>query len=172
MRFPRLLIAALALATALTACSGDDEPEGEDPPASTSPATDDPNAPGAEGPCKVEVEVEGAATASWEGRGTVRVGDADGPEAIYRAANGDNLLMAYAEGPDFPTSVTVTVGDRTFANKPGSAEGLDIRGDRTGIDLDFTGFDVEGAEADVTATFDCSSTPDKDKKKKKKKNKG
>jgi ABC-type amino acid transport substrate-binding protein len=161
MRFPRLLIAALALAATLTACSGDESEPKNDDPSATSPAADDPNAPGAEGSCKVQVEVTGAATASWEGRATVRVGDADGPAAVYQATKGDDLLMAYAEGPDFPPSVTVTVGEQTFANRPGSAEGLDIRGDRTGAEVDITALDVKGAEAQVSATFECKRKKDK-----------
>jgi len=161
MRFPRLPIAALVLATALTACSGDDEPKSEDPPPSNA-GTDNPNAPGAEGPCRVEVEVTGAATASWKGKGTVRVGDADGPEAVYQAAKGADLLMLYSEGPGFPPSITATVGDFTFANEPGNAQGLEIQTDRTGAQIDVTAYNVEGAAANVVATFDCVKKEPKD----------
>ncbi|MFA6576588.1 MAG: hypothetical protein WCS84_14290, partial [Nocardioides sp.] len=144
-----------APAPALPACRGDDPgPKGGAPPTSA-PTTDDPNAPGAEGPCRVEVEVTGAATDSWEGRGTVRVGDTDGPQAIYQAVKGDNLVMAYSKGPDFPPSVTVTLGDRTFASRPGSAEGLDIRVNRKGAEIDTTALDIDGDEANVAVTFDC-----------------
>ncbi|MFA6576687.1 MAG: hypothetical protein WCS84_14795, partial [Nocardioides sp.] len=86
MRFPRLLIAALALAAALTACSGDDsEPKGDESPGATPSATDEPSAPGEERGCRATVEVTGTVEASWEGKATVR-GEEAGPGAVYLTA--------------------------------------------------------------------------------------
>lgn len=171
MRFPRLLIAALALAAALTACSGDDStndaPEGD---AASQATGGESRAPLEERGCRATVEVTGAVEASWEGKATVR-GEESGPSAVYATAQRKRTVTAYAAGEEFPSSVNFTDGDRVFATTPGDNTGLDL--DPTGkqASIDVQAVNVEGQSVRVTATFDCSSTPDKDKKKKKK-NKG
>lgn len=152
MRLPRLPIAALALAAALTGCSGDDsEPEGEAPPASSAP---EPDVPGEEHGCRATVEVTGTVEASWEGKATVR-GEEAGPDAVYLTAQRKKTVTAYAVGEDFPQSVNFYDGEQVFATQPGSDAGLDIRPDGKMAEIDAEAFNVQGESVQIVASFDC-----------------
>lgn len=156
MRFPRLLIAALALAAALTACSGDDsEPKGEDPPVATPSATDEPDIPAEGRGCRATVEVTGEVEASWEGKATVRSEEA-GPAAVYLTAQRKQTVTAYANGEDFPPSVNFYDGEQVFATQPGNSTGLDIRPNGKLAEIDAEAFNVQGETVQVIASFDCT----------------
>lgn len=163
MRFPRLLIAALALTTALTACSGDDsEPEGDESPGESSGAspgatprtTDEPKSAGEERGCRATVKVTGTVEASWKGKATVRSEEA-GPGAVYLTAKRKKTVTAYAKGEDFPASVNFYDGKQVFATQPGSGTGLDIRPNGKLAEVDAEAYNVEGDTVQVVVTFDC-----------------
>jgi len=164
MRSPRLLLTALALTAALTACSGDDSSEGSAPAGdaaseageSDAATQEESQVPGEERRCRATVSVTGAVDAAWKGKATVR-GEEDGPSAVYLTADGTKTVTAYAKGEDFPPSVNFYDGKQVFATQPGSTQGLDIRPNGKVAEIDAEAFNVQGKTVQVVASFDCKS---------------
>ena len=159
MRSPRLLITALALTAALTACSGDDS-EGDAPAGDTASQASDgtgeeSQVPGEERGCRATVSVTGVVEASWDGKATVR-GEEDGPSAVYLTARKKQTVTAYAQGEDFPASVNFYDGEQVFATQPGSSQGLDIRPNGKVAEIDAEAFNVQGESVQVVGSFDCT----------------
>ena len=162
MRCLRLLITALALTAALTACSGDDSSDESSAGDAASQATDggspseeESQAIGEERGCRATVSVTGTVEASWEGRATVR-GEEAGPSAVYLTASKKQTVTAYAKGEDFPPSVNFFDGEQVFATRPGSGQGLDIRPNGKVAEIDAEAFNVDGDAVQVVASFDCT----------------
>ncbi|GEP38956.1 hypothetical protein NPS01_26190 [Nocardioides psychrotolerans] len=161
MRSPRLLLTALALTAALTACSGDDSSESDAPAgdaasqATDAPSEEESQVPGEERGCRATVSVTGTVEATWEGKATVR-GEEAGPSAVYLTADGKQTVTAYAKGEDFPPSVNFYDGTQVFATQPGTATGLDIRPNGKIAEIDAEAFNVGGKTVQVVASFDCA----------------
>ena len=162
MRSPRLLIIALALTAALTACSGDDSSDSAAPADGASqagdggsPTEEESQVPGEERGCRATVSVTGTVEASWEGRATVR-GEEDGPSAVYLTTSKKQTVTAYAKGEDFPPSVNYFDGEQVFATRPGNGQGLDIRPNGKVAEIDAEAFNVDGDTVQVVASFDCA----------------
>ncbi|MBZ5740071.1 hypothetical protein [Nocardioides mangrovi] len=145
-----LTVTALALLTSVTACSGgsDDKDDSSTPAASSS-------AGGDEGTftkqCSVEVEVTGAAEASWSGKATVS--NASGVTA-YQSADGKDQLIVYAGNDDIQTNANLTVGGATFTTTDPEV-GLEVAKDGSGATVDAPTSGVSGDGPQVTATFTC-----------------
>jgi hypothetical protein len=153
MRPPRLLLAVTALcaASALAACSGSDDPKGDE---STSSATTPDSSVEANGSferdCQAQVTVSGAVEASWEAEGTSsnQVG-----VTTYTSAQGPNQIVVYAGKGDIATNANLTVDGATYTTT--SEDGLDVAGNGTSaqVDADLRGIDGPGPH--LTATFTC-----------------
>lgn len=169
MRTFRLLLPALTVALALTACSSDDSSDDKTPADATSQTTAGGEAsPGeaSEGAgqspvpvqprdCQATVEVTGKVEAAWKGKATVR-GEESGPSAVYLTADGKKTVTAYAKGEGFNPSVNFYDGKQVFATAPGSGTGLDIRPNGKSAEVDAEAFNVEGDTVQIVVSFDCS----------------
>lgn len=152
MRSTRLTLAVTALlaVAALAGCSGDDEgPESEDAPTPTEEAA----AGHMNGTCRATVEVTGAVTVSWEGKGEVRVTD-DGL-AVYTAEDGTDRLAVYSADDAAPASVNFMSGDAQYSTPPGDDTGLEVAPSGRRATVAAAAADPGGSTVDVKADFTC-----------------
>jgi hypothetical protein len=155
MRLSRslLALAALCLASGLSACSSSDDkgdaaaPSGRPSPTATKEARTD---------CQVQATLTGAVHRTFKGKGFATTQNTSGPPAFYQAAGKGFTISLYSEGNGFKdASAVVTVDKVTYTTQPGlGGVQVDATGKGGRVDADATGI-KPGATLHVNASFDC-----------------
>ncbi len=133
MRSPRLVLTALALTLALTACSGDDSSDSDAPAGDAASQADESGepgdateeeseVPGEERSCRATVTVTGTVEASWKGKATVR-GEEDGPSAVYLDQAGPEDGHRLRQGRGLPAVGQLLRRQAGLRDGPGHEQG-------------------------------------------------
>ena len=155
MRLSRSLpvLAALCLASGLTACSSQDSKSDADAPsARPSPTMTEE----ARTDCQVQVTLTGDVDRTFKGKGFATTKNTSGPPAFYQAAGKGFSISLYSEGNGFKdASAVVTVKKVTYTTQPGSGDvEVDASGKGGQVDADAAGIKPDAA-VHVKASFDC-----------------
>lgn len=160
-RSPLVVLPALLLALALTACGGDGGGDnGDGNGGGNGDTVDGGDLPALQGEdCDAEVTLTGAVEAEWSGNGTVSTTESGGvaPPASYQTSNDGMVLTLLSTGNGFDTpSVLLMVSDtESYAVTPGEGT-VEIADDGSGATIDAPATMIGTTDSvDVTASFDC-----------------
>jgi len=155
MRLTRALpvVTVLCLASALSACSGEDSKGDAATPSARSSAAQ----PAKQTDCTAKVDLTGDVRASFEGKGFAITQSTSGPPAFYQAAGKGFSISLYAEGNGFKDASAVVTAKKkvTYTTQPGSGDvEVDASGKGGQVDADAAGI-KPGSLVHVKASFDC-----------------